>query len=168
MLLGFHYSQYYSNAYVLNQFLAGQGYIVLSLNYRSGIGYGLPFREALNYGAVGASEVADVMGAGLYLKGRPDVDSLSIGLWAAPYGGYLTAHALAQASHLFAAGVDIHGVHNCNDEILTFAHWYDYAKFPSMAAKHYSCLPFITSKDGSRRCCSFMAMMTAMFLSAKR
>ena len=51
MLLGFNYGQYYSNAYALNQYFTSKGYIVLSVNYRSGIGYGLNFREALNYGA---------------------------------------------------------------------------------------------------------------------
>ena len=135
MLLGFHYSQYYSNAYALNQYFASQGYVVLSLNYRSGIGYGLDFREAVNYGADGASEVKDLMGAGLYLKSRADVDAKKISLWGGSYGGYLTAHGLAQASELFACGVDIHGVHNWNDEIPTFAFWYDYAKFPAMAKK---------------------------------
>jgi dipeptidyl aminopeptidase/acylaminoacyl peptidase len=70
MLLGWHYMEYYSNAYAMNQYLASLGYIVLSVNYRSGIGYGLNFREALNYGATGASEFNDVLGAGLYLK-RP-------------------------------------------------------------------------------------------------
>ena len=135
MLLGFHYGQYYSNAYALNQYFASQGYVVLSLNYRSGIGYGLEFREALNYGADGASEVKDLMGAGLYLKTRDDVDAKKISLWGGSYGGYLTAHGLAQASDLFACGVDIHGVHNWNDEIPTFASWYDYAKFPVMAKK---------------------------------
>ena len=135
MLLGFHYGQYYSNAYALNQYFASQGYVVLSLNYRSGIGYGLEFREALNYGADGASEVKDLMGAGLYLKTRDDVDAKKISLWGGSYGGYLTAHGLAQASDLFACGVDIHGVHNWNDEIPTFASWYDYAKFPAMAKK---------------------------------
>ena len=43
----------YSNTYAMNQFLASKGYVVLSVNYRSGIGYGLNFREALNYGASG-------------------------------------------------------------------------------------------------------------------
>ena len=56
MLLGWHYMDYYNNAYGMNQYLASQGYVVLSINYRSGIGYGLEFREALNYGATGASE----------------------------------------------------------------------------------------------------------------
>ena len=75
MLLGWHYMAYYNNAYAMNQYLASRGYIVLSVNYRSGIGYGLDFREALNYGAAGASEFNDVQGAGIYLRNRPDVDS---------------------------------------------------------------------------------------------
>ena len=141
MLLGFHYSQYYSNAYALNQYFASKGYVVLSLNYRSGIGYGFEFREALNYGAAGASEVKDLIGAGQYLKSRNDVDGNKIALWGGSYGGYLTAHGLAQASNLFACGVDIHGVHNWNTEIPTFAPWYDYAKYPAVAKKAFESSP---------------------------
>ncbi|MGH9453654.1 MAG: S9 family peptidase, partial [Terriglobia bacterium] len=97
MLLGWHYMDYYNNAYALNQYLASRGYVVLAINYRSGIGYGLDFREALNCGADGASEFNDVMGAGLYLAQRPDVDPLRIGIWGGSYGGYLTAMALSRA-----------------------------------------------------------------------
>jgi dipeptidyl aminopeptidase/acylaminoacyl peptidase len=112
MLLGWHYMDYYNNAYAMNQYLASQGYVVLSINYRSGIGYGLDFREPANYGANGASEFHDVEGAGLYLRTRPDVDPAHIGLWGGSYGGYLTALGLARDSSLFAAGVDFHGVHD--------------------------------------------------------
>jgi dipeptidyl aminopeptidase/acylaminoacyl peptidase len=111
MLLGFHPMQYYSNAYGMNQYLASLGYIVLSVNYRSGIGYGLDFREALHYGRGGASEYNDILGAGNYLRSRSDVDVAKIGAWGGSYGGYLTALALARASDIFAAGVDMHGVH---------------------------------------------------------
>jgi dipeptidyl aminopeptidase/acylaminoacyl peptidase len=117
MLLGWHYMDYYNNAYAMNQYLASLGYIVLSVNYRSGIGYGLDFREALNYGATGASEFNDVLGAGLYLRSRPDVDPKRIGVWGGSYGGYLTALALARASNLFAVGVDFHGVHDWSAEL---------------------------------------------------
>ena len=117
MLLGWHYMYYYSNAYAMNQYLASRGYIVLSVNYRSGIGYGMRFREALDYGPDGASEFNDILGAGLYLKRRPDVDPARIGLWGGSYGGYLTAMGLAKASDLFAAGVDMHGVHDWTEEL---------------------------------------------------
>jgi dipeptidyl aminopeptidase/acylaminoacyl peptidase len=110
MLLGYHYRRYYSNAYAMNQYLAARGFIVLSVNYRSGTGYGLNFREALNFGNSGGSDFNDVMGAGLYMASRGDVDPKRIGVWGGSYGGYLTALALARASNLFAAGVDMHGV----------------------------------------------------------
>ena len=125
MLLGWHYMGYYHNAYALNQYLASRGYVVLSLNYRSGIGYGLDFREALEYGPSGASEFNDVEGAGLYLRQRDDVDPNHIGLWGGSYGGYLTALGLARASELFACGVDLHGVHDWNLEIQNWTPSYD-------------------------------------------
>ncbi len=128
MLLGWHYMDYYNHSYAMNQYLASRGYIVLSVNYRSGIGYGLDFREALNYGATGASEFNDVLGAGLYMRSRADVDPHRIALWGGSYGGYLTALGLARASDLFAAGVDFHGVHDWNNVIRNFVPAYDPGK----------------------------------------
>ena len=125
MLLGWHYMAYYHNAYAMNQYLASRGYVVLSLNYRSGIGYGLDFREALEYGPSGASEFNDVEGAGLYLRQRTNVDPNRIGLWGGSYGGYLTALGLARASDLFACGVDLHGVHDWNLEVENWMPSYD-------------------------------------------
>jgi dipeptidyl aminopeptidase/acylaminoacyl peptidase len=85
---------------------------VLSVNYRSGIGYGRAFREARHRGARGASEYQDIVAAGKYLRSRSDIDGKRIGLWGGSYGGYLTAMGLARDSELFAAGVDLHGVHD--------------------------------------------------------
>jgi dipeptidyl aminopeptidase/acylaminoacyl peptidase len=141
MLLGWHYNYYYRNAYAMNQWLASQGYIVLSVNYRSGIGYGLEFREALNYGASGGAEFNDVMGAGLYLKNRPDVDPARIGLWGGSYGGYLTAMGLSRASNLFAAGVDIHGVHDWNHGIRTFVPEYNVLDDPDFSRRAFQSSP---------------------------
>lgn len=114
MLLGWHSMDYYSDAYALNEYLVNHGYVVLSINYRSGIGYGLDFREAVDYGATGASEFRDVEGAGLYLRGRCDVEAKHIGIWGGSWGGFLTAMALSRASDLFAGGVDMSGVHDWN------------------------------------------------------
>lgn len=112
MLLGYPGMDYYSNAYAMNQYLTSRGFIVLSVNYRCGIGYGAEFRECEHAGADGASEYADVLGAAAYLRSRADVDAAHIGVWGGSYGGYLTALALARNSDLFAAGVDFHGVHD--------------------------------------------------------
>ena len=147
MLLGFHHRGYYHNAYALNQYLASQGFIVLSVNYRSGIGYGMEFREALNYGATGASEFNDVLGAGLYLGSRPDVDAARIGLWGGSYGGYLTALGLARASDLFAAGVDIHGVHDWNVVIKNFVPGYNAEGRADFARLAFESSPMASIKD---------------------
>ncbi|HEY3027774.1 MAG TPA: prolyl oligopeptidase family serine peptidase [Pyrinomonadaceae bacterium] len=112
MLLSWHYRYYYHNAYALNQYLVSRGYIVLSVNFRSGIGYGRAFRQAQHQGARGASEYQDIVAAGEFLRQRDDVDKKRIGLWGGSYGGYLTALGLARNSDLFAAGVDFHGVHD--------------------------------------------------------
>jgi dipeptidyl aminopeptidase/acylaminoacyl peptidase len=141
MLLGFNYSDYYSKAYAMNQYLASKGYVVMAVNYRSGIGYGMEFREALNYGATGASEYNDVVGAGQFLKNREDVDGSKIGLWGGSYGGYLTALGLAQNSDLFAVGVDIHGVHDWNTTTKNFIPSYDANKRSEWAKKAYESSP---------------------------
>jgi len=112
MLLGWHYMYYYSNSYAMNQYLASRGYVVLAVNYRSGIGYGRAFREAPGRAGRGASEYQDVVAAGKYLQSRADVNRARIGLWGGSYGGLLTALGLARNSDLFAAGVDLHGVHD--------------------------------------------------------
>lgn len=112
MLLGWHYGDYYAEAYSTNQYLASRGYVVLSVNYRLGIGYGYDFHQAERSGQRGASEYLDVKAAGEYLRTLPNIDPKRIGIYGGSYGGYLTALALARDSQLFAAGVDIHGVHN--------------------------------------------------------
>jgi len=91
MLLGWHYKQYYSITYAFNQYLASQGYVVLSVNFRMGIGYGNSFTRAANTGRRGGAEYFDVLAAGRYLQSRPEVNPNKVGLWGGSYGGYLTA-----------------------------------------------------------------------------
>lgn len=114
MLLGWHYSGYYHRAYAMNQYLASQGYVVLAVNYRLGIGYGRDFRDVPDGGPRGASEYQDLLAGARYLRSLPAVDDERIGLWGGSYGGLMTALGLARNSDLFAAGVDLHGVHDWN------------------------------------------------------
>lgn len=111
MLLGYHYRHVYHMFYGINQWLASRGYIVLSVNYRRGVGYGRSFRNAPNSGGQGNAEYQDVLAAAKYLHGRPDVDTSRVAIWGLSYGGVLTAQALARNSDLFAAGIDLAGVH---------------------------------------------------------
>jgi dipeptidyl aminopeptidase/acylaminoacyl peptidase len=112
MLLGWHYMDYYSNSYAVNQYLADHGYVVLSVNYRLGIGYGHSFHHPDRAGRAGAAEYQDVLAGAKYLQKQGDVDPARIGIWGGSYGGYLTAMGLARNSEIFRAGVDLHGVHD--------------------------------------------------------
>ncbi|HLG06299.1 MAG TPA: prolyl oligopeptidase family serine peptidase [Gemmatimonadales bacterium] len=111
MLPAYHYMQFYHWAYAYNQLLQSHGYVVLSVNYRLGIGYGNSFRRAPNGQARGNAEYQDVLAGAKYLQSRPDVDPARIGIWGLSYGGLLTAQALARNSDVFVAGVDFAGVH---------------------------------------------------------
>ncbi|HEV2114213.1 MAG TPA: prolyl oligopeptidase family serine peptidase, partial [Terriglobales bacterium] len=112
MMLGFHYMDYYHNAYAENQYLASQGYAVLSVNYRLGIMYGRAFRHPPNSVWRGAAEYQDVVAGAKYLQSLPGVDADKIGIWGGSYGGFLAAMALAHDSDIFKAAVDFHGVHD--------------------------------------------------------
>ena len=172
MLLGWHYSDYYSNAYALNQYLASRGFIVLSINYRLGIGYGYEFHRPPHAGAQGATEYQDVRAAGEYLRTLPQVDPSRIGIYGGSYGGYLSALALARDSGLFAAGVDIHGVHD----------WAGERARPCSPANGTRPLPtqrrrwrrlggrrrYRPCPPGSRRCCSSTPTTTATCASRRR
>ncbi|HUF26517.1 MAG TPA: prolyl oligopeptidase family serine peptidase [Gemmatimonadaceae bacterium] len=118
MLLGWHPRGYYNRAYALNQYLAARGYVVLSVNYRGGVGYGREFREAPRRGRSGASEYQDVVGGARLLQTLAEVDSTRIGLWGGSYGGFLTAYGMVKHPELFKSGVDLHGVHDWNARLL--------------------------------------------------
>ena len=112
MLLTWHYFDYYSYEYATNQYLANHGFVVLSVNYRLGIGYGYDFNNPPHAGPAGAAEYQDVVAGAHYLQSDPDVDAKRIGIWGGSYGGYLTAMGLAKNSDIFKAGSDMHGVHD--------------------------------------------------------
>jgi len=107
---GFHPMGYYHDAYAMTQYLASRGFVVLSINYRGGTGYGHGFRRPKGLGERGASEYQDVHAAGVYLRGLASVDAKRIALWGGSYGGYLTALGLARDPELFVAGVNYAGV----------------------------------------------------------
>ncbi len=112
MLTDSHYMQFYARYFWMNRALAAHGYVVLSVNYRTGIGYGRDFRRAKNNGPFGASEYGDVLAGAKYLQKRPDVDAARIGIWGQSWGGYLTGMALSRNSDIFKAGVDLSAVND--------------------------------------------------------
>ncbi|MGM9511178.1 S9 family peptidase [Larkinella sp. GY13] len=136
MQLGWNYSDYYSNAYAWNQYLTSLGFAVLSVNYRLGIGYGYAFHQPAKGGKNGAAEYQDIRAAGEWLAKQPQIDASRIGVYGGSYGGYLTALALGHDSKLFAAGVDIHGVHDMtNDRTEQVSHQIEQIPDAKLAAK---------------------------------
>src|SRR5260370_8182731 len=99
---------YYHNAYAMNQELASRGYVVLSVNYRTGIMYGRHFREPKDGGLRGGAEYKDIVAAGKYLQSLPNVDAKRIGLWGGSYGGHLSPLGVAHAPHPFSPGGRFH------------------------------------------------------------
>ena len=117
MLLSWHYMDYYSNAYAVNQYLASSG-------IRRALGQ-LPARHRLRSrlqlsGALGTDRRLGVSGRRRRREvspASPARRSARIGIWGGSYGGYLTALALARNSDIFKAGVDFHGVHDWSLDI---------------------------------------------------
>src|SRR5260370_4240840 len=95
----------------MNQYLASRGYVVLSVNYRTGIMYGRHFREPKDGGPRGGAEYRDIVAAGKYLQRFPNVDARRIGLWGGSYGGYLNAMGRWHDSALFCPRVEFYGRH---------------------------------------------------------
>lgn len=102
----------HAHLYEANQYLANHGYVVLSVNYRGGAGYGLDYREPHGYGAGGASELEDIIAAVSYIRSRSEVDPNRLGVWGGSYGGRMALLALSRVPQCFAAGVSYAGIYN--------------------------------------------------------
>lgn len=78
MYAAFHYCSDYAGLYALNQYFASQGIAVLSINYRSGVGYGTDFKNCDvggDCGWMGAAEYKDVRAGRLWLDSHPSINS---------------------------------------------------------------------------------------------
>src|SRR5207244_5589433 len=86
------------------------------------------------------------MCAGIYMRGRPNVGRHGLGLWGGSCGGYLPAMRLSRASDPFAAGVDMHGVHDWNIVIRNFVPAYDPAANPNAGRLAFESSPMSSTK----------------------
>lgn len=84
------------------QFLAANGYVVISVNYRGSLGRGTAFQRAI-FADWGNKEVADLLGAvdHMIASGIADPERLGIGGWS--YGGILTNYTIASDTRFKAA-----------------------------------------------------------------
>lgn len=87
------------------QLLAASGYLVMLPNFRGDRSYGPEFQTALN-GDLASGPFNDVDSGVSMLVARGLVDSASIGIYGASYGGYLAAYAITQTRRYVAAFID--------------------------------------------------------------
>lgn len=106
--LGWHpgsYRMYYS----LCQYLAQQGYVILTPDYRGSSGFSRDWSTGVHMG-IGVNDTADVAAGADYLKTLDYVDPNRIGVFGLSYGGFLTLQAMTVDPTLWRAGVDVAGV----------------------------------------------------------
>jgi dipeptidyl aminopeptidase/acylaminoacyl peptidase len=106
--LGWHqgsYRMYYS----LCQYLAQQGYVILTPDYRGSSGYSRDWSTGVHM-ALGVNDTADVAAGADYLKTLDYVDPDRIGVFGLSYGGFLTLQAMNTDPTLWRAGVNVAGV----------------------------------------------------------
>ena len=106
--LGWHpgsYRMYYS----ASLYLAQQGYVVITPDYRGSSGYSRDWATGVHMG-LGVSDATDVASSADYLKTLDYVDPDRIGVWGLSYGGYLTLQALTRDPLLFRCGINVAGV----------------------------------------------------------
>jgi dipeptidyl aminopeptidase/acylaminoacyl peptidase len=95
--------------YAMHQYLAQQGYVILTPDYRGSSGYGRDWSVG-DYRDIGGWQTQDIAAGADYLKTLPYVDPDRIGVWGLSYGGYLVLQAVVTTPDLFRCAIDVAGV----------------------------------------------------------
>ena len=106
---GWHIQRNYAVYYSFHQYLAQQGYVVLSVDYRGSIGYGKQWRQG-HFRDLGGKDYLDVAAGMDYLETLGYVDTDRVGVWGLSYGGFMTLQALTVTPDLFRCGINVAGV----------------------------------------------------------
>ncbi len=98
------------------QYLAQQGYIIVSVDNRGTGARGQEFKK-MTYLQLGKYETQDQIAAAEYLADLGYIDKDRIGIFGWSYGGYLSSLCLLKGSHIFKSGIAVAPVTNWK--------WYD-------------------------------------------
>ncbi len=121
------------------QFLLGQGYLVLEIDYRGSIGYGRDFRESV-YRRLGLAEVEDFRDAVDYMVAQHQVARDQVGAYGCSYGGYLAFMAAFLAPDVFKAVAsasgwsDMTATTNSNPSVMLDTPWLNPEAFAASSA----------------------------------
>lgn len=88
----------------LDQYLVGQGYIVVSVNVRGSWGQGRDHNQTQLH-SYGEMDINDLESGVRYLIAQGYADPDRIGIWGSSYGGLMTIMSLAKKPGLYAAGI---------------------------------------------------------------
>jgi dipeptidyl aminopeptidase/acylaminoacyl peptidase len=99
------YRMYYS----MSEYLAQQGYVVLTPDYRGSSGYSREWATGVSRD-LGGIETQDVNAGADYLKTLSYVDPDRIAIWGLSYGGFMTLQSMVTDPTLFRCGIDVAGV----------------------------------------------------------
>lgn len=91
---------------IWHQYLANQGYIIVSVDNRGTGARGRDF-EKQTYKKLGQLEIADQIAAAKALTEMPFVDENRIGMWGWSYGGYMSSLALTDGSDVFSTAIAV-------------------------------------------------------------
>lgn len=91
---------------VFEAYLAGQGFICVSVDGRGTGGRGSEF-EKCTYLNLGIKEAEDQVEAAKYLGTLPYVDASRIGIWGWSFGGYNVLMSMSEGTPVFKAGVAV-------------------------------------------------------------
>jgi dipeptidyl aminopeptidase/acylaminoacyl peptidase len=107
--------------------LANEGFLVITLNYRGSTGHGVPFMEAVAGEGVGKADLADVLAAAEHVKTLPQADlRRGVGVGGHSWGGYLTLMAVTNAPDTFSCGAAGAAISDWTvQQAQTEVRWYD-------------------------------------------
>lgn len=107
--LGWDINPTYWMYYGVHQYLAQQGYVILTVDYRRSSGYSREWATG-SYMDMGGAETLDVASGADYLKTLNFVDPDRIGVWGLSYGGFMTLQSVTVTPTVFRAAIDVAGV----------------------------------------------------------
>jgi dipeptidyl aminopeptidase/acylaminoacyl peptidase len=100
---------YYRMYYAMSVYLAQQGYVILTPDYRGSSGYSRDWATGVSRD-LGGGETQDVNAGADYLKTLSYVDPDRIGIWGLSYGGFMTMQSILDDPKLFRCAINVAGV----------------------------------------------------------
>ncbi len=132
----------------INEYLARQGYVVMTLDNRGSWNRGLEFEGKLK-DAMGTVEIEDQVTAAAYLGTLDFVDKDRIGFHGWSYGGYMTLMALFKHPEVFKVGVSVAPVTDWRLYDTAYTERYlSHPDLPGDVYKKTSVFPYVDNFNG--------------------